>query len=64
MSLRVYCGQPLKAVLLLDKGWCSSDICEALLIYDSTIRKYRRLYEEEGVDGLIDFKYSGGQFQV
>lgn len=51
----------IKAVLLLDKGWSSTDICEALLIDDSTIRKYRKLYENEGVDGLIDFKYMGGQ---
>jgi len=54
----------IKAVLLLDKGWSSTDICEALLIDDSTVRKYRKVYEEEGVDGLLEFKYLGSQCRL
>lgn len=42
----------IKAVLLLDCGWKLEKISEALLLDEKTIRNYRKLYEEGGVDRL------------
>jgi transposase len=48
------------ALVLLDKGWSCKQVAGALLLDDDTIRTWHRLYEEDGVDGLIDFGYEGG----
>ena len=42
----------VKAVLLLDSGWSVNDISEALLLDDKSIRNYKKLYEEGGIDRL------------
>ena len=49
----------IKAVLLLDSGWLTSDISEALMLDDKTIRHYRKLYEEGGVDRLCNDEFQG-----
>jgi transposase len=51
----------IKAVLLLDAEWPVSTIAEALLIDRDTVRRYRVIYESEGIDGLCSFKYEGRQ---
>jgi transposase len=48
------------AILLLDKGWSYSDVAEALLLDDSTLRLWRKAYGEGGVDNLIMFDLKGG----
>ena len=45
-------GDRIKAVLLLDSGWALPKISEALLLNEKTIRNYKKLYEEGGVDRL------------
>ena len=42
----------IKALLLWDSGWSFNQITEALLLDEKTIRRYRKLYEEEGLDRL------------
>ena len=49
----------IKAILFLDKGWTYNQICEALLLDERTIHRYRKLYEEEGLDGLLENRHKG-----
>ena len=51
----------IKAVLMFDKGMSAAEICELLLIDETTARRYLNIYEEEGIEGLTEFKYVGGQ---
>ena len=37
----------IKALLLWDSGWSFAKISEALLLDGTTIRRYRKLYEEQ-----------------
>lgn len=48
------------ALVLLDKGWSCKQVAVALLLDDDTIRTWHRLYEEDGVEGLVDFGHEGG----
>ena len=48
------------ALVLLDKGWSCQQVAAALLLDDDTIRTWHRLYEEDGIEGIIDFGYEGG----
>lgn len=47
------------ALVLLDKGWSCQQVAAALLLDDDTIRTWHRLYEEDGIEGLVDFGYEG-----
>jgi transposase len=49
----------IKAVLLLDAGWPVTKIAEALLLDGNTIRRYKELYQADGVDGLCNDNYHG-----
>lgn len=44
----------IKALLLWDKGWGFEEISEALLLDETTIRRYRQWYEEEGMERLLN----------
>lgn len=48
------------ALVLLDKGWSCQKVAAALLLDDDTIRTWHRLYEEDGIEGLVDFGHEGG----
>lgn len=50
----------IKSVLLLDKGWTYGDIKEALLLDETTVRRYRDRYLEGGIDGLLKTGFLGG----
>ena len=54
-------GDRIKAVLLLDAGWSTSQIAEVLLLDESTVRRYSELYQRSGVDGLCNDNYHGRQ---
>ena len=47
------------ALVLLDDGMSCEAIAKVLLLDDDTIRTWRRLYEEEGIEGLASFGYEG-----
>ena len=49
----------LKAVYLLGKGWPMGAVEEALLLDDSTIRGYFKLYSDKGIKGLLETHYAG-----
>ena len=47
------------ALVLLDDGMSCDDVARVLLLDDDTVRTWYRLYEEEGVEGLVNFGYDG-----
>jgi transposase len=52
------------ALVLLDRGMSCEDVGRVLLIDDDTIRTWHRLFEEDGVDGLVGFNYGGRACQL
>ena len=47
------------ALVLLDDGMSCSAIAQVLLLDDDTIRTWYRLYEEDGIEGLVSFGHEG-----
>jgi transposase len=47
------------ALVLLDKGMSYAAVAKVLLLDDDTIRSWRLLYEEDGIEGLVSFGYEG-----
>ncbi|MCF3948243.1 helix-turn-helix domain-containing protein [Acidiphilium iwatense] len=47
------------ALVLLDAGKSVSEVAEYLLLDEDTIRTWRLLYEEDGIEGLASFGYEG-----
>jgi transposase len=47
------------ALVLLDQGMSCEAIAAVLLLDDDTIRTWHRLYEEDGIEGLVSFGYEG-----
>ena len=48
------------AMLLLDDGWSCERVAKALYLDDDTVRGWRKLYAEGGIDGLWRFESGGG----
>jgi transposase len=51
----------INAVILLGTGWKLKQVREALLLDDETLRSYVKLYQEEGIDGLVRTHHAGSQ---
>jgi len=49
----------IKAILLLDSDWPVNKIAEALLLDSNTIRRYRELYKDGGIENLRSDNYLG-----
>ena len=49
----------IKTILLLNKGWSYEEIAENLLLDDSTPRRYFKIWERAGLDGLVENHYEG-----
>ena len=47
------------ALVLLNKGWSCRDVANALLLDDDTIRGWRKLFEQRGIEGLTSFDMGG-----
>ena len=47
------------ALVLLDAGWSCREVADALLMDDDTIRSWRKLFEQRGVEGLTSFDMGG-----
>ena len=47
------------ALVLLDQGMSCEAIATVLLLDDDTVRTWHRLYEEDGIEGLVSFGYEG-----
>lgn len=54
----------IKAILLFDKGWSATKIAQVLFIDESTVRRYRKAYEEGGIELLILDHYVGGSTKL
>ncbi len=51
------------ALVLLDKGMSYAAVAKVLLLDDDTIRTWRLLYEEDGIEGLAGFGYEGSAYR-
>lgn len=51
----------IKAVYLLGSGWQVKRVMEALLIDETTIRRYHDNYKLNGVSGLVETHYQGSE---
>jgi len=49
----------IKTILLLNKGLSYEEIAENLLLDDSTPRRYYKIWERKGLDGLVENHYEG-----
>ena len=49
----------IKTILLLNEGWSYEQISKALLLDDSTPRRYFKIWECQGLDGLVENHYGG-----
>ena len=47
------------ALVLLDAGMSCEAVARVLLLDDDTIRTWYQLYEQEGIEGLVNFDYGG-----
>ena len=47
------------ALVLLDDGMSCDEVAKVLLLDDDTVRTWHRLYEDEGIEGLVSFDYDG-----
>ena len=54
----------IKAVLMLNKGYEYRQVSDDLLLDEATIRRYFRQYQDKGLDGLLEFRYVGGQSKL
>ena len=51
----------IKAVLMVHSGFTYDQIKQALLLDEVTIRRYLRLFQEKGIEGLMEYCYKGGK---
>lgn len=47
------------ALVLLDKGWSCQQAAHAFLLDDDTIRGWRKLFEQRGIEGITSFDAGG-----
>ena len=47
------------ALVLLDDGMSYATVAKVLLLDDDTVRTWHRQYEDEGIEGLVNFGYEG-----
>lgn len=51
----------IKAVLSLSEGFSYEDIARILLLDEVTLRRYVKQFQEHGIDGLLEYHFTGGQ---
>ncbi|MDY6935589.1 MAG: helix-turn-helix domain-containing protein, partial [Spirochaetota bacterium] len=49
----------IKAILLLNHDYSYDEIAKILLLDDSTIRRYYKIYRTKNLDGLLRYNYRG-----
>ncbi len=50
-------GRRANALVLLDNGWSCEQVSAALMIDDDTVRTWFKLYERDGIDGLMELPW-------
>lgn len=51
----------IKAVLSLNSGFEYSHIAKILLLDEVTLRRYVKSFQEKGIEGLLEYRYTGGK---
>lgn len=54
----------IKAILSLNAGYEYSHVAKILLLDEVTLRRYVKQYQEKGIDGLLECRYTGGQTRL
>ena len=49
----------IKAILLIADGFTYSQIEKILLLDERTLNRYKKMYIEHGIDGLVENNYQG-----
>ncbi len=50
----------VKAILSLHAGYSYEDVAHILLLDEVTLRRYVKQFQEKGIDGLLECRYTGG----
>jgi len=50
----------IKAIILRNDGWSYEQIAKALLLDETTVRRYESIFIEKGIEDLIHDNYDGG----
>jgi hypothetical protein len=58
-QFRVAPHPDFNALVLLDEGWSCQQVAHALLLDDDTIRSWRKLFEQRGIEGITSFDVGG-----
>jgi transposase len=54
----------IKAILLMAQGFTYAEIGKILLLDERTLNRYKRLYQNEGIDGLVANNYQGSRYKL
>ncbi len=54
----------IKAVLSLNAGYEYSQVAKILLLDEITLRRYVEQYREKGINGLLEYQYTGGRTRL
>lgn len=54
----------IKALLSLNAGFSYTQIATILLLDEVTLRRYVQKFQEKGIDGVLEYRYSGGQSRL
>ena len=51
----------INAIILLGTGWTQTQVGEALLLDERTLRRYVKAYRQGGIEGLLEVRFQGSQ---
>jgi transposase len=54
----------IKAILLIAQGFTYPEIEKILLLDERTLNRYKHIYKEQGIDGLVANNYQGGSYKL
>jgi transposase len=54
----------IKAILLIAQGFTYLEIEKILLLDERTLNRYKNLYKDEGIDGLVANNYQGSGYKL
>lgn len=54
----------IKAILMVHHGFTYDQIKQALLLDEGTVRRYGKQFKEKGLEGLLEYRYTGGQTRL
>lgn len=54
----------IKAILYLHYGLSYFEVAKLLMLDETTLIRYKHKYQKKGIDGLLEFAYTGGQSQL